>query len=119
MSETLEQRVMDVLRQVTFPGMSRDVVSFGFVRGVEVDGARVVVDLRVPTANPGAAERIREEVDKSLQGIEGCDALEVRLEVVQPQRPEQAQQKAIARDPRLLEGVGAIIAVASGKGGVG
>ncbi|HVS14656.1 MAG TPA: Mrp/NBP35 family ATP-binding protein [Thermoanaerobaculia bacterium] len=119
MGETLEQRVMEVLRQVKFPGMSRDVVSFGFVRGVEADGGRVVVDLRVPTGNPGAAERIREEVERSLQGIEGCDELEVRLEVVQPQRPEQAQQKAIARDPRLLAGVGAIVAVASGKGGVG
>jgi ATP-binding protein involved in chromosome partitioning len=119
MNQSLEQRVMEILRRVKFPGMSRDVVSFGFVRGVEVEGSRVVVDLRVPTSNPGAAERIREEVERSLEGLEGCDQLEVRLEVAQPQRPEQAQQKAIARDPRMLAGVGAIVAVASGKGGVG
>ena len=110
---------MDRLREVKFPGMSRDVVSFGFVRGVEVEDGRVVVDLRVPTSNPGAAERIREEVERSLADVEGCEQLEVRLDVVQAQRPEQAQQKAISRDPRLLSGVGAVIAVASGKGGVG
>jgi ATP-binding protein involved in chromosome partitioning len=119
MSEALEQRVMERLRGVKFPGMSRDVVSFGFVHGVEVVGGQVVVDLRVPTSNPGAAERIREEVERNLIDVEGCDRLEVRLEVVQAQRPEQTQHRAIARDPRLLPGVGAVVAVASGKGGVG
>ena len=119
MSEALEQRVMERLRGVKFPGMSRDVVSFGFVRSVEAEGGRVVVDLRVPTSNPGAAERIRDEVARSLADLEGCEQLEVRLDVVPAQRPEQAQQRAIARDPRLLPEVGAVIAVASGKGGVG
>jgi ATP-binding protein involved in chromosome partitioning len=119
MSPDLEARVWQTLRTVTFPGMSRDVVSFGFVRGVAVDGTSVRVELRVPTHNPGAGDQIRAEVEKRLQDLPGLGALEVALEVVTPQRPEAAQQKAIARDPKLLPEVKNIIAVASGKGGVG
>ncbi|MEM1246223.1 MAG: Mrp/NBP35 family ATP-binding protein [Acidobacteriota bacterium] len=112
-----EERVWEALRGVKFPGMSRDVVSFGFVQSVEAeDGVRVV--LRIPTQNPGAGEQIKEEVEKALLALD-MGAVEVALDVVLQERPERAQQQAISTDPGLLSGVQHVIAVASGKGGVG
>ena len=81
MAEDLKQRVLEALRGVTFPGMSRDVVSFGFVREVTATGGRVRVELRVPTHNPGAGEQIRAEVEKSVARVEGVESAEVVLEV--------------------------------------
>ncbi len=117
MSENLEAKIWERLKGVSFPGMSRDVVSFGFVRSVTATDGVVRVDLRVPTHNPGAGEQIKTEVEAALRGL--APTVEVNLEVVAPQRPEQARQKAIARDPSLVPGVAHILAVASGKGGVG
>ena len=120
MASDLKQRVLDALREVTFPGMSRDVVSFGFVREVSTDGDRVVVELRVPTHNPGAGEQIRAQVQQRVAQVPGVGTAEVKLEVVRPtQRSEPAAQKAVSRDPRLLPEVKSVVAVASGKGGVG
>jgi ATP-binding protein involved in chromosome partitioning len=115
----LHQRVLDALREVTFPGMSRDVVSFGFVREVAAEGDQVRVELRVPTHNPGAGEQIRAEVEKRVAALPGVRSAEVRLEVVRPQRSEPQAQRAVARDTRLLPEVKSVVAVASGKGGVG
>ncbi|HUP23610.1 MAG TPA: Mrp/NBP35 family ATP-binding protein [Thermoanaerobaculia bacterium] len=111
--------MLEALRGVTFPGLSRDVVSFGFVREVVTDGGHVRVDLRVPTQNPGAGEQIRAQVEKTVAGLPGVETADVRLEVVRPQRSEAPAQRAVARDPRLLPEVRSVIAVASGKGGVG
>lgn len=119
MAESLQEKVREALRGVTFPGMSRDVVSFGFVQSIQSDGGRVEVKLRVPTHSPTAGERIRSAVEREVLGLDGVEEVSVDLEVIAPARPEQAQHKAIARDPGLLSGVRWIVAVASGKGGVG
>jgi ATP-binding protein involved in chromosome partitioning len=118
MGADLRQRVLEVLRGVTFPGMSRDVVSFGFVREVAAAEGRVRVELRVPTSNPGAGEQIRAEVEKAVAAMPEVEATEVVLEVVRPQRPEPSARGG-APDARLLPEVRSVIAVASGKGGVG
>lgn len=117
MSQELEQKLWQALKSVTFPGMKRDVVSFGFVKELKVDGDRARVELRVPTHNRGAGDQIKAEVEKVLTPL--VPHLSVDLEVVAPQGPEQAQQKAISRDRSLLPGVEHIVAIASGKGGVG
>ncbi len=113
-SDNLEKQIWEVLKTVTFPGMSRDIVSFGFVRSVDCTGSRPKVQLAVPTHNPGSGDRIKVEVDKALQPF---GDVEVSLEVMVP---KQAQaHRGTARDSGLLSHVRHIVAVASGKGGVG
>ncbi len=120
MTQQLEQTVWEALRTVTFPGMSRDVVSFGFVERVQVDGAGAVsVDLQVPTQNPGAGEQIRDQVREVLEAIEGAGDVRVSLQVKAPRTPAQAPQQAVQADRSLVPEVEHIVAVASGKGGVG
>ncbi len=116
MASELERRVWDVLRRVTFPGMSRDIVSFGFVDRVAVCGEDVAVDLLITTANRQAAEEVRSTVAARLGEELGLAQPRVRLEVRVPTAPAQ---QAVARDESLLPEVRHVIAVASGKGGVG
>jgi ATP-binding protein involved in chromosome partitioning len=118
MANELEGRVWDALRGVRFPGMSRDIVSFGFVQRVEVEGRRARIELEMQTHNAAAAERVREEAQRALQGVEGLDSAEVAIAVKAPPAPQQALP-ATAQNVNLIPGVQHVVAVASGKGGVG
>ena len=119
---TVESEVWQALRQVKFPGMTRDIVSFGFVQRVAVTeagaaetGATVRVEMTVQTANAEGAARVRDEVEARVRELPGVAVAEVALEVRAPAAPS----KETARNPQLLSGVRRIVAVASGKGGVG
>ena len=119
MSKALEEQVWDALKTVCYPGMSRDIVSFGFVRGLELSGSTVTVELELSTHNPEAAHQVRSAAEEAVRRIEGISAVEAKLHVQEPPNRGTAAQRAIARDPGLLPDVEHVVAVASGKGGVG
>src|SRR5262249_21049773 len=93
-------------------------VSFGFVKKVEVDGGAASVVLEMSTHNPEAAEATRKAAESAVAGVPGIARVSVRLDVNEPPKRE-TPKKAITTDPALLPEVKKVIAVASGKGGVG
>jgi ATP-binding protein involved in chromosome partitioning len=119
MANDFESKVWDALKTVKFPGMSRDIVSFGFVHQVQASGGSVAVDLQMSTHNPAAGEKVREEVERTLRTLPGVQDVKVNINVVKPPTREESSQKAIAQDASLIPGVRHVVAVASGKGGVG
>ena len=108
-----EQTVRDTLRNVKYPGFSRDIVSFGLVKEVQIAGSDVAVQLVLTTAEPAIARQIREEIQAALARLRGIGRIDVKVDV---QAPAQAAGLPSSKD---LEGVKHVIAVASGKGGVG
>lgn len=118
MSQDLETKVWDALRTVRYPGMSRDIVSFGFVRKVELEGASAKVELEMSTHNPEAAEKAREAAEQAVGAVPGVTLAHVYLHVNEPPKRD-VPKKAITADPALIPDVHAVVAVASGKGGVG
>jgi ATP-binding protein involved in chromosome partitioning len=119
MTNDFESKVWDALKGVKFPGMSRDIVSFGFVHQVQAAGGIVAVELQMATHNPAAGEKVREEVERTLRALPGVEEVRVNIQVVKPPGREEAAQKAISQDASLIPGVRHVVAVASGKGGVG
>jgi len=119
MAESLEERVWAALKTVRFPGMSRDIVSFGFVRAVAVEGDRAYVGLKIATRDPAAAETVQRESERAVAAVPGIASVEIELEASAPPAREESAQQAIARNPNLIPDVAAVVAVASGKGGVG
>ena len=117
MSESLEKTVWNKLREVRFPGMSRDIVSFGFVDRVAADeGGRVEIGLEIATHRAELAEDVRRAVQEAVGGLQEVGELDVHLRL---QRPASPAQQAVSRDANLIPEVANVIAVASGKGGVG
>ncbi|TDI53050.1 MAG: DUF59 domain-containing protein, partial [Acidobacteria bacterium] len=116
MSKLLEKQTWDLLRQVKFPGMNRDIVSFGFVDEVSATENGAYVDLAITTHKPETAEQIRAEAEAMLREHLSVREVVVRLRVAAPLTPGQA---AVARDASLIPEVEHVVAVASGKGGVG
>ena len=109
-----EADVREALKKVKFPGLTRDIVSFGFVRGVRVEGDAVAVEIAMTTANPQAGEAVEREARAILEALPGVR--EVKLDCA-VQGPQNAPAAAPPR--RSLPGVRYKVAVASGKGGVG
>src|SRR5689334_8249231 len=84
MANDFESSVWDALKTVKFPGMSRDIVSFGFVQQVKAAGGSVVVDLQMSTHNPAAGEKVRDEVERVLRVLPGVAEVTVNINVVKP-----------------------------------
>ncbi|HEY5814424.1 MAG TPA: P-loop NTPase, partial [Terrimicrobiaceae bacterium] len=108
-----EQTLRDALRQIKYPGFSRDIVSFGLVKEIQISGRNVTVQMVLTTAEPAVGRQIRDEAQAVLSRLSGVGRVEIKIDV---QAPAQA-----AETPSLakLTGVEHVIAVASGKGGVG
>lgn len=106
-----EQQVRELLSRVPYPGFSRDIVSFGVVRDVRL-GEEISVQLVIATNDTGVASELRRRVSEALVNLPGRPPVKVLVDV---QAPVQAGSAA----PAAIPGVRHVIAVASGKGGVG
>jgi len=107
--------IKEALRQVKYPGFSRDIVSFGLVKEVVCDESGTRVRIEVATKDAGVPERIFRDCHEVLDGLPGVGTVTVDVRVQEP----QAQPGAAGVGKSSIPGIGRIIAVASGKGGVG
>jgi ATP-binding protein involved in chromosome partitioning len=108
-----EQVVRKALQEVRYPGFSRDIVSFGIVKALAVHGDRVRVELQVRSRDPSVPSQIEESVRRALSQLPGIGEVEVVLQ----QEAAPLGQGTLSQEP--IPGVRHVIAVASGKGGVG
>lgn len=107
----LEQQIRDALSKVPYPGFSRDIISFGVVRGITI-GENIAVQLVVATNDTGVATELRDRVSKAVEGLAEGSPVSVLIDV-------QAPVQSAGQAPVPISGVKHVIAVASGKGGVG
>lgn len=107
-----EEQLRAALASVSYPGFRRDILSFGLVKEVAVDGADVKVQLVLSTTDSKIPSLLRADIEKALHAVSGVEKVTVLIDV-------QAPVGAPAAGPVPLEGIRHVIAVASGKGGVG
>ena len=68
-----EEQVRDALKQVKFPGFSRDIVSFGLVKSIAIAANNdVTIALHVMTRDPAVPEQIEREAKAALEQMDGC-----------------------------------------------
>jgi ATP-binding protein involved in chromosome partitioning len=109
-----ETEVRTALRDVKYPGFSRDIVSFGLVKSVNIDNGEVKVQLALATNDPTVPQTIKTDAEKVLRAIAGVQSAKVLIDIHAPPTGVGAGVDAIR-----LPGIKHVIAVASGKGGVG
>ena len=106
-----EEQIREALKQVKFPGFNRDIVSFGIVKSI----APTSVSLHVVTRDSQIPAQIEREVREALRPLGN-----INIEMTAQQPPQQGQAgQGVAPVRPGIPGVKTIIAVASGKGGVG
>jgi len=115
-----ENDILNALKAVKYPGYSRDIVSFGLVKQVAVSNGAIHVSMQLTGNNADAAQQIKTEATKILQAMP--DIRMVHVDV----RPAPggttgpgAPAGNVAAGPNKVPGIKRIVAIASGKGGVG
>ena len=124
MAETLAEAVTAALRAVKDPATGQDVVSSGMVQGLAARDGLVQFSLQVPRERAAQMEPLRLAAQKAAAAVPGVLNATVVLTAHRDAAPQAATPRQAARapsgqGPMLLPEVGAIVAVASGKGGVG
>ena len=115
MSRLSEELVLERLKAVKFPGYSRDIVSFGLVKEVKIAGSDLIVRLSVATNNPAVPEALKRDSEEVLGAIPGVRSVKVVIDITAPPDVASSGQTGTTKIP----GVDHVIAIASGKGGVG
>jgi ATP-binding protein involved in chromosome partitioning len=112
-----ENDIKNALKAVKYPGYSRDIVSFGLIREIAANNGAVSVSMQLTTNHPEAALQIKLESERVLKALPGVTTAVVEVKL-QSGPQTGAGQGALAQ-PNKLPGIRRIVAVASGKGGVG
>ena len=124
--------ILEAFDKVKDPKTGKGLSAAGLVRGLVLRGARAAFMLEVPSADVPSYRAVRDQAEAALSAVTGVETAQVILtaETDAPQPPSAAPKRArVSADPQARLGhmpeaerpehVGKVIAVASGKGGVG
>ena len=112
MSLVQKQQVLDALKQVMDPDLHRDIVSLGFIKDLTIDGGCVAFKVELTTPACPVKELLKQQANDVVSALPGVS--EVRVSMTAQVR--EAKRKEA---DSLIPGVKNVVAVASGKGGVG
>ncbi|HMO81422.1 MAG TPA: iron-sulfur cluster carrier protein ApbC [Pyrinomonadaceae bacterium] len=112
MNQITEELVLESLKQIIDPDLRKDIVTLGFVRDVEIKGNDVSFRIVLTTPACPVKEQMEQQAREIVGGLAGVENVKVTMDAEVPQGRGIANNVAIP-------GVKNIIAVSSGKGGVG
>jgi ATP-binding protein involved in chromosome partitioning len=107
-----EEQVLNSLRSVEDPDLKKDVVSLGFIKKLNIEGSRVSFELELTTPACPLKAQLKAAAETAVKGIGGVT--EVNVEVT-----SRVSEHRMPGNEEILPGVKNIVAIASGKGGVG
>jgi len=111
MAQVADEKVLDVLKKVEDPDLHKDIVSLGFIRNLRICEGQVAFDINLTTPACPVKEKMQKEAQELVEKIPGVTGVNVTMTA------EVKQHQAI--DKENLKKVRNIIAIGSGKGGVG
>ena len=112
-----ENDIRSALGSVRYPGFSRDILSFGLVKSIQVSGNDVTVEISLATRDPNIPRLIHEQAMDVLKKLPGIGEVRLNFDIKDPPGTNTTASEKLGKSS--IPGVKKIIAVASGKGGVG
>ncbi len=107
-----EKQVLEALSNVMDPDLHKDIVSLGMVSEIKLDGGKIAFKLTLTTPACPLKEKIEADCKAALEAKSGLSAEEITITT-------DAQVRTPLNEKKSIEGVKHIVAVTSGKGGVG
>ncbi len=111
MSSPTRESVLEALRKIQDPDLHKDIVTLGFVQETSIEGGRVKVRINLTTPACPVKDQMKGEAERLLRALPGVK--DVSVEMTAEVRGAQGPPRELARDIKH------IVAVSSGKGGVG
>ncbi|MFQ6073836.1 MAG: Mrp/NBP35 family ATP-binding protein [Candidatus Bathyarchaeia archaeon] len=117
-----KSQVVEALRKVVDPEIGRNIIDLNMLRSIRIQGKSVSVTVALTVPTCPLADKIKADVEDKIRGIEGVERAEVQFTSMTEEEREQIfsrfdPSKVIVKLPKM--GIKHIVAVTSGKGGVG
>ena len=113
-----KKKVNELLSKINYPGFSRDIVSFGMVNDIQINSDNVIINLKITSKNEEKKEILVKNIKKNLE--EHFSSVVVNIHEI---NNDKSSPVSAAGQPQVIEPilprVKHVIAIASGKGGVG
>ena len=109
--------ILQALRSVKDPELERDIVSLNFIADVKIEENNVIVYFRPDTAKCPLLDQFTAEIKRTVSQVEGVQKVDVVIE--KPKQDEPVKSEEQFGGVQDLNHVKKVIAVMSGKGGVG
>ncbi len=107
-----EEIVKSALSKVMYPGFSKDIVTFGFVSDINIEGTKVSFKCEITSSAPEVGQQI---TDDATQALISVGATEVACDIQAPQMPKESSSQGKNMAPQVKN----FLMISSGKGGVG
>ncbi len=124
MQDTLNQAVESALRGVLDPELGVDIVELGMVHGIEVDGTAATIQIALTIAACPLRGQIEGDVVRKVKALPGIESVDVQVKAMTDR--QRSELMGIARSharqnaaPTMVNPLTRVIAIGSGKGGVG
>jgi ATP-binding protein involved in chromosome partitioning len=112
MANVTEGQVEQKLQEFIDPHLDKDLVSAKSIKGIEIDGGKVRVKVVLGYPAQGFKDKLIAELKQKVEAVDGVDSAEIDVSW-------KIESHVVQKNLKTIEGVKNIIAVASGKGGVG
>ena len=108
-------QILELLKSVKYPGFSRDIVSFGLIKEITIKNDAINIDIVLKTQNQDSKDKVIADIETKLSN----HFKEVNIQIIN-ESPNNPQSNPSAEQNKFnLNNIKNIIAIASGKGGVG
>ncbi len=108
-------QILELLKSVKYPGFSRDIVSFGLIKEITIKDDAINIDIALKTQNQDSKDKVIADIETKLSN----HFKEVNIQIIN-ESPNNPQSNSSAEQNKFnLNNIKNIIAIASGKGGVG
>ena len=108
-----EHAVLDALRVVQDPDLRRDIVALNFVKDLRVCGGNVAFTIELTTPACPVKDKMKAEAERAVRGLPGVDQVTVTMSA------QVTASRPLLGTKGVIPGVKNVLAVSSGKGGVG
>lgn len=107
-----QAEIKDKLEQVTYPGFTKSIVDFEFVKNISIDDNSVNIELDIPSTDDGIEAQLQDEIQKRISFLG-----DIQLQVIinKPKMPRTTSSSG----KNVLPSIQNFVMVSSGKGGVG
>jgi ATP-binding protein involved in chromosome partitioning len=112
MTQVSEQGVLDALRQVRDPDLHKDIVTLGFIKDLKIEGGDVSFRVVLTTPACPVREQLQSQSEEVVRAVPGVTSVRVTMDAEVPKGRGLGEKVTVP-------GVRNIVAVSSGKGGVG
>jgi len=109
-----EENVLEALKNVTYPGFTKDIVTFGFVKDILINDKTIGLTIDITSSADEVKAQLRDEVTKELQKL-GFENININIKA--PEAPKQMSNSVSGKN--IAPQVKNFVMVSSGKGGVG